>query len=152
MMRLASYFANFDWAGEAMREFSSYDIEGNGHISPKDFVQFITSIPLERALQKENPTPKEVSNARVRFEEAVLMVRDLDTLGDGRIFWSTVGKNIELASARQVALASLDDEASIRPQDIALDKTHWRDPNRSQAHWSIADISNNAVEFRFASL
>ena len=51
-----------------------------------------------------------------------------------------------------MALASLDDEASIRPQDIALDKTHWRNPNRSQAHWSIADISKNAVEFRFASL
>ena len=40
--------------------------------------------------------------ARVSFEEAVMMVRDLDTLGDGRIFWRTFGKNIELASARQV--------------------------------------------------
>ena len=35
---------------------------------------------------------------------------------------------------------------------MVLDKSHWRDPNREQKHWSIADISKNAVQFRFASL
>jgi hypothetical protein len=36
------------------------------------------------------------------MEEAVLMVKDLDSMQDGRIFWKTLGKAIEIASARQV--------------------------------------------------
>ena len=35
-----------------------------------------------------------MSAARVSFDEAVLMVHDLDTLGDGRIFWRTFEKNM----------------------------------------------------------
>lgn len=86
------------------------------------------------------------------MEEAVMLVKDLDTHSDGRIFWSALAKSIQLASSRQVALASLDNETSLRPVDVALDKGHWRDPNRQQHHWAINDMSKNAVQFRYASL
>ena len=85
-----------------------------------------------------------VKAARVSFEEAIMMVKSLDTMSDGRIFWSTLGRNIELAAARQVALASLDDESDLKPQDIALDKTHWRDPNRAQV--SAAMLFRRSVQ------
>jgi len=140
LVRLSNYFASAASASDAVQRFSRYDVEGAGFITPKDFVKYVTSLPL--------PVP-------VAMEEAVLLVQDLDTLRDGRVFWKTLGKAIELASARQVALASMDDGEdgeAMRPKDIALDKAHWRDPNREQKHWSLSDISKNAVAFRFASL
>ena len=54
------YFSNPTWAAEAIKKFSTYDVEGHGYISPKFFIEYVTELPLERALQKENPTPKEV--------------------------------------------------------------------------------------------
>ena len=50
------------------------------------------------------------------------------------------------------ALASLDQNTSLRPVDVGLEKAHWRDPNRQQQHWSINDMSKNAVQFKYASL
>ncbi len=60
LIRLATYFSNPTWAAEAIKKFSTYDVEGHGYISPKFFIEYVTELPLERALQKENPTPKEV--------------------------------------------------------------------------------------------
>jgi hypothetical protein len=137
LVRLSNYLTDPDKAAQAVKQFSSYDVEGFGHISPKDFLKYITEIPLEKP---------------VTMEEGVLLVKDLDTHSDGRIFWSALAKSIQLASARQVSLANMDNETSLRPIDVGLDKTHWRDPNRQQQHWSINDMSKNAVQFKYASL
>lgn len=60
-IRLSAYFSDSERAKESMRAFSQFDVEGNGHISPKDFVKYITNLPLENAIAKADPTPKEVS-------------------------------------------------------------------------------------------
>jgi hypothetical protein len=82
-----SFLADSENASLAVKQFSSYDIEGFGHISPKDFLKYITELKLTK---------------RVTLEEAVLLVKDLDTHSDGRIFWSALAKSIQLASSRQV--------------------------------------------------
>ena len=70
-----------------MKLYSTYDVEKSGWISPRDFVVYVTSLPLTEP---------------VTAEEAVLLVKELDTMQDGRIFWKTFGKAVELAAARQV--------------------------------------------------